>query len=508
MSRSRGKRYDDVPKLNVKKVFATIIAIVVVIMIIISFRNLLTPKQNLTKDVSTITTYFPVYENNKWGVIDNKGNIVVGLNYDEMVVVPDENKPIFICNYDIDYNNETYKTKILDENENQIFTEYDKIQALENKNNDGIWYDDNVLKYEKDGKYGLIDFEGKEIVKPEYDNIYSLEGIDHSIILEKNGKKGLLNSSTGEVVIDCNYIDIQSISENYENGYIVKNDENKYGIILPDKTVVLENKYDDIKKVTGNNYYVVNENGTLEIIDSSNKVILNKGFDTVENIQLDNFIITKNGKYGVINEKGEEILPAKFEDIKFSFSDYYIVKLNNKYGVVGKDQKNIIDYNYNSINYVTSGDFLVAEKENYKTDIIDRNFNVVLEDIIISELNTEIGYLRIRKDDDYKYYNFKFEEKTNKEILTTNTLFLINENGKYGYENKDGEKIVDCIYDDAKEQNSFGYCAVQKDGLWGALKSDGTVIVKPTRNLDNYLYIDFISEWNRYNDLTFKAYTK
>lgn len=508
MSRSRGKRYDDVPKLNVKKVFATIIAIVVFIMIIISFRNLLTPKQNLTKDVSTITTYFPVYENNKWGVIDNKGNIVVGLNYDEMVVVPDENKPIFICNYDIDYNNETYKTKILDENENQIFTEYDKIQALENKNNDGIWYDDNVLKYEKDGKYGLIDFEGKEIVKPEYDNIYSLEGIDHSIILEKNGKKGLLNSSTGEVVIDCNYIDIQSISENYENGYIVKNDENKYGIILPDKTVVLENKYDDIKKVTGNNYYVVNENGTLEIIDSSNKVILNKGFDTVENIQLDNFIITKNGKYGVINEKGEEILPAKFEDIKFSFSDYYIVKLNNKYGVVGKDQKNIIDYNYNSINYVTSGDFLVAEKENYKTDIIDRNFNVVLEDIIISELNTEIGYLRIRKDDDYKYYNFKFEEKTNKEILTTNTLFLINENGKYGYENKDGEKIVDCIYDDAKEQNSFGYCAVQKDGLWGALKSDGTVIVKPTRNLDNYLYIDFISEWNRYNDLTFKAYTK
>lgn len=508
MSRSRGKRYDDVPKLNVKKVFATIIAIVVVIMIIISFRNLLTPKQNLTKDVSTITTYFPVYENNRWGVIDNKGNIVVGLNYDEMVVVPDENKPIFICNYDIDYNNETYKTKILDENENQIFTEYDKIQALENKNNDGIWYDDNVLKYEKDGKYGLIDFEGKEIVKPEYDNIYSLEGIDHSIILEKNGKKGLLNSSTGEIVIDCNYIDIQSISENYENGYIVKNDENKYGIILPDKTVVLENKYDDIKKVTGNNYYVVNENGTLEIIDSSNKVILNKGFDTVENIQLDNFIITKNGKYGVINEKGEEILPAKFEDIKFSFSDYYIVKLNNKYGVVGKDQKNIIDYNYNSINYVTSGDFLVAEKENYKTDIIDRNFNVVLEDIIISELNTEIGYLRIRKDDDYKYYNFKFEEKTNKEILTTNTLFLIKENGKYGYENKDGEKIVDCIYDDAKEQNSFGYCAVQKDGLWGALKSDGTVIVKPTRNLDNYLYIDFISEWNRYNDLTFKAYTK
>ena len=87
-------------------------------------------------------------------------------------------------------------------------------------------------------------------------------------------------------------------------------------------------------------------------------------------------------------------------------------------------------------------------------------------------------------------------------------MFLVKENGKYGYENKDGERIVDCIYDDAKEQNSFGYCAVQKDGMWGSLKPDGTIATEPTRILDNYLYIDFISEWNRYNDLSFTAYTK
>ena len=132
----------------------------------------------------------------------------------------------------------------------------------------------------------------------------------------------------------------------------------------------------------------------------------------------------------------------------------------------------------------------------------------MLTDIIISELNTEIGYLRVRVNSEYKYYNFKFEEKTNKEILSTNTLFLVKENEKYGYENKNGERIVDCIYDDAKEQNEFGYCAVKKDGKWGALKSDGTVVVSPTRNLDEYLYIDFISDWNRYNDLRLNVYTK
>mgnify|MGYP003300892408 CR=1 FL=1 len=63
-------------------------------------------------------------------------------------------------------------------------------------------------------------------------------------------------------------------------------------------------------------------------------------------------------------------------------------------------------------------------------------------------------------------------------------------------------------YDDAKEQNEFGFCSVKKDGKWGSLKSDGTVVVEPTKDLENYLYVDFISEWNRYNDLRINVYTK
>ena len=70
MSRVRGRRYDNEPKLNIKKVIAFIIAIIVVIMVFISIKNLLT-KEKKNQDVSVKTTYFPIVENNKWGVIDN-----------------------------------------------------------------------------------------------------------------------------------------------------------------------------------------------------------------------------------------------------------------------------------------------------------------------------------------------------------------------------------------------------------------------------------------------------
>ena len=508
MSRSRGRRYDDDSrKLNMKKVLATIIVIIGIIMILSSIRKLFLG-ENKNKDVSTLKTYLSVIENNKWGVIDNKGNIIVDLNYDEMIVIPNKTQDVFICTYNVDYNNETYSTKVINENEEQILTEYNEITAIENTDGINVWYEDNILKFKKLGKYGLIDFEGKVVAEAEYDNIYALPGIKDTLIVEKDGKKGLINNKTSEIIINPEYVEIVSISDNHENGYIVKNELSKYGLIANDKTKILEEKYDDIKRVTGNGYYVVVENGKVEVVDKMGNVILNTAFDSIEEIQVDSFVIIKDGKYGVINKTGDVVIKPEYENLKFATVDSLIAQKDGKTGIIKNDGSIIIDFEYERIAYIEIADFFQAEKENFKTDIIDRKFQKVLTDIIISELNTEVGYLRIREEKDYKYYNFKFEEKTNKEILSTNTLFLIKENDKYGYENKNGERIVDCIYDDAKEQNEYGYCAVMKDGKWGSLKSDGTVIVSPSRNLEDYIYIDFVSEWNRYNDLRLNVYTK
>ncbi len=36
-------------------------------------------------------------------------------------------------------------------------------------------------------------------------------------------------------------------------------------------------------------------------------------------------------------------------------------------------------------------------------------------------------------NDEYKYYNFKFEEKDSSQVLTGNKLFLSKKDGKYGF---------------------------------------------------------------------------
>ena len=225
---SRGRRYDDTPKLNKKKVMATIIAIIVFMMFCISLKNLLIKEEKRTQEMSTVTTYMSIYNNGKWGVMNQKGETIVVPNYDEMIIIPDAEKDVFVCTYNIDYNNETYKTKVLNSEGSEILTEYENVEAMQNTDGLNIWYEKDVLKFTSNGKYGLIDFKGKQILPAEYDNISVLEGIEKSIVIEKNGKKGLVSSSTGEIIILPEYLEISALTDNYQDGYIVKKQKIEY----------------------------------------------------------------------------------------------------------------------------------------------------------------------------------------------------------------------------------------------------------------------------------------
>ncbi len=87
-----------------------------------------------------------------------------------------------------------------------------------------------LLKYIKNGKYGLINLTGKNF-SPEYDSINALNKIKNSLLTVKDGKYGLVDNS-GNSIIDNLYTEITALTNKYEDRfYIVKNEDGKYGII-------------------------------------------------------------------------------------------------------------------------------------------------------------------------------------------------------------------------------------------------------------------------------------
>lgn len=499
----RGRRYYDEPKLNIKKVIAVIIAVLVIVMFVFALKKLI--KDEKTSDGPISKAYFPVYTNGKWGVINNFGDVIIEPSYEEYIIIPNNEKDIFICTYEVNYDKNTYKTKVINSKGDETITGYELVQPIYNNDkSNNIFFEDDVLVVKNNNKYGLVDYSGKVLLNCEYESIDSIKEIENTLIIKKDGKVGI-SDNKGKIIIPTEYKEIKSLGDNYQNGYIVINSENKYGVIDFTGNKILENKYEDISQVYGNGMYVV-KNKEYKLIDKTEKTVLDN-FDSIKSINGENVIVSVDGKFGVKNIENEELISIDYQDLTYAFSNYYIAKKNGKYGLINTKGEEVLKFEYNNLSYREVASFFEAEKKNNSnTIVIDSNFEEKVQGYI-SEVNIDKGYFRIKIDNEYKYYNFKFEEKDSKELLTDNTMFLSKKDGKYGYVNKEGNVIVDYIYDDAREQNQYGFVAVKKDGLWGSIDKDGKVVVEPKYSLEANVYENFIGKWHISEDLNAYYYT-
>ncbi|MCI9063655.1 MAG: WG repeat-containing protein [Clostridia bacterium] len=499
---SKGKRYSNEGQLNYKKVFAVAIAIIVIIMFIVIIKKSLTKGKQVQE--AKVVDYYALYTDNAWGVVDSTGKKVIEPMYKEMIVVVNNSKDVFLCTYDVNEQTGEYKTKVVNKENKEIYTDYGKVEAIENYDKNGnVWYE-NVLKVEKDGKYGLIDLDGKEVLSIQYDSIEALKGIENSLIVKKDDSYGLVNTS-GVKIVDTEYKKITNFGDDYKKGYITINKDGKYGLTSYSGTQILENKYDKINKVYSENYFVIEKDGKQEVIDTNGKTILSKGYDKIKQVTSSGVVFTKGSKYGVMDYDGKVKIKAEYKDLKEINTDIFVAKTDKKYGIIDLEGKTKVAFDYNDIYYNSESGIYVAEDSNFNSSIMDKEFNTKLTGIL-AELNTDSGYMKIKVDDQYKYYNFKFEEKNVADIYTSNNIFVSKKDGKYGFVNKQGEVVVDYIYDDATELNTYGFAAVKKDNVWGAINSEGKVVIEPTYNLDANLVISFIGKWHLGQDINMNYY--
>lgn len=499
----KGRRYNGEQHLNYKKVLAVIIAFIVFIMSIIIIKNSLTKSKEInTKDR---INYYAFYKDEKWGILGSNGNIIIEPRFQEMPVVVNKTKDVFLCTYDINEQNDEYKTIVLNSKNEQIFTTFDKVEALENfDSSENVWFEQQVLKVEKNGLYGLIDLEGREVIEPKFDQIETIKGIENSLLVRKDNKVGLFNNN-GTGILEPIYNEIKPYGENYKDGYITINSENKYGLVNYSGETILENKYDKIFNCSSDKYFAIEEEKKQKLIDKSGNIILENNFDEIKQVVTSGVVYIKNSKYGLMNFNGEIIIDASYSELKEINNDIFLAKKENLYGLIDILNEQKLEFNYKNIGYNKKAGIYIADREGYQSDVLDSKFEIKITGII-SELNTENGFVKIKVNEEYKYYNFKFEEKLTKDIYETNTIFLSKDNGKYGYVDKKGNLIVEYKYDEATELNEYGFAAIKKDGLWGCINKQGNIVIEPCYNLNDNLKIDFIGKWHLGLDLNMNYY--
>lgn len=501
---SKGRRYDGEQKLNLKKVFAVLGTLLAIVLIIFGITQILKADKNKIASKNIELNYFTVYSNGNWGVINSSGDTVIQPAYAEMIVIPNKAKPVFICITDANYVDGTYKTKAVNEKNEQLFGNYDNVLAVENYDeNNKLWFEDNVLKVQKDGKFGLINLEGDEILPIEYDSITTIKGIKNSLIVKKDNKTGLVNND-GTVIVPAEYSNVIAISNDYKKGYVVKSQDGKFGVIKSDGQMALECKYDDIENIVDGNKYIVKENGTWKVVTEDGTSFLEGKVENAVDMNNGDVIVNNNGKYGVINIETDMKIPSEYESLAYMFEDKYIAKKDGKFGIINSNNETLVEFKYMNISYNKTTDYIKAQTDETSYEYMTRDLTVKLSATDETILN---GYIAISINGNIKYYNYKLEEKSNRDVYPTNTLFIKVENGLFGFVDKDGKTVVEAKYEDAREQNDYGYVAVKKDGKWGALDQYGKEVVAPTYVLQNNKVIDFIGKWHVCADTNANYYT-
>lgn len=293
MRNSRGRRYDSQPKLNYKKLFGVIIALIVIIMMITLIVKII-KNPGETKEVTKVS-YYSAYTHDKWVVINNKGEVVIDGNNKEMIIVPDSGKDVFIITYDVNEEDGTYKTKVVNAKNEEIFITFEKVEAIENYDTkQNIWYE-KALRIEQEGKYGLIDLDGNKILDCEYEEIDSLKGVKGNLLVKKDGKIGLVNDS-GQKIIDTIYTDVLALDEGYTNEYIIINEENKQGIITTSGKITIEPQYENIKYVNSSDYYVAKNGESIKLISIKGEEYLDGLYDDISEVKGDNIVVVKGRK--------------------------------------------------------------------------------------------------------------------------------------------------------------------------------------------------------------------
>lgn len=521
-----------------KKIRWIIIGIVAVIIIAISIMAIINEVQ-LHYKVEEISEYkyFTLEQNQKYGVIDRNGNIVIEAEYGA-VQIPNPSKAIFVCVKEYNENTKEYETVVYNEKKEVLLSNYKNVQAISIYTNvNSTPYEKSVLTYKENGKYGLINLEGKQITKPVYDEISSINYKEGTFLVKQNELEGIINMK-GKVIIKCEYESVTSDNYYSENGnkkqagFIVSKkteDGYRYGYANYRGTIILNPIYTQLERVTeiANEkgvYFIAFKNGQAGLL-KNNKEILNYEYEDIQYNVLGSIFVTKrNGKYGAVNQEGTTVLYPEYDNVytggmylnalkdkdififdlngnkietnkvsktKTENANYYItIDKNNKYKVVDSKDNIIIDKDYTYIEYLP-GDYFIVERDS-KSGIIDSNGKSVIELKYdsISRIN-ETDILQMEKDKNIALYNLNMKEIVSmdnaivKEVKDEKAYILLYSDTDFKYLDKNGNILTS---QNLFENNSL--FAKNINGKWGFVDKDGNLKVQ-----NDY---ELVTDFNKY----------
>ncbi len=519
------------PKKSKKNLILIILVILVIAGIVTGI--IISRKNKYNIELETITKsdvqFYVLQKDNKFGVIDKNGTIVIEPQYDN-IKIPNPTKDVFVCLVDED--NDIWKA--VDQNNEQKWTNYNSVDCISLRAITSLVpYEKSVLKYKQGNYYGIMDFEGNKITEPIYEEITTVDYKEGYLKVKKEGQYGVINikgvqildeeyddilfdgyydeetkyldagfilriktddgyrfgyaTTTGKIILNTTYNEVNRITEidDKMNLYFITSVNGKYGFIKNSKTV-LENDYREIRYDKTNNILVAQKDSNFGVFDLTGKNIIPIDYDTI--LIGGEYINAYKGEDIIIFNKNGQTITTEDSSKEQVSNDYSIViDKDNNYNIVDRNNRVLLGNSYTYLEYFKDDMFIVTD--NTKTGVIRANGQIVVP----------IEYSTIQKIDGASCLQAT--------VIENNETSIINSAGKIQNSMKMSTLIKEDNYikilsdSDVKyytlEGNETTYknlvpnnnvYAIKQNDKWGFADSQGNIVV-------NCEY-DFVTEQN------------
>lgn len=292
----------------------------------------------------------PVSKGGKCGYLDTEGRVVLPLEYDRAAsflgnfakVTKDKRSFIIdktgreVCDkiekleYGVDDIIEGYRAAIKDEKYGLLDETGKFILPCEF---DGLerWGITHLVKVEKDGKEGIYDLSGREIVKPDYDRINTphAEGVPVCITLKWYNNEGAI-STDGQIILDPNEFSSCDVDE--KGGVIiVRDNEGKCGLRRFDGSEITPCLFDHIRGFFADGTAIADIEGLDGLLDRNGEWVIPAEYEGFEEPSEGLIGAKKDGKWGFINAQNEWVIAPTYDRIYNGFKHGYAVAMNEDY---------------------------------------------------------------------------------------------------------------------------------------------------------------------------------
>ena len=455
--------------------------------------------------------YFVVKKADLYGVVDQKGNIVVDIKYNKYL---DRGPVLLLQHYSLtnwvvvakDDTDAGYSVYTFDVDA-PVIVKAEKGYGIVSPRNQSIVADfiyDSVEEHIPGSVYGLQKDEYKYLYADDklsvrYEEV--IPGPDNAyFVVRHNGLYGVM-SHDGKMLAECiyqTYLDrspaallnaesssewvavVKDASEEGSTVYTFKENEpvivvteTGYGIISPrNQSLVADYVYDSVVEYVPNSVYCL-QKGKDKYLYADDKLTVAYE-DVIPDVDNDYFLVKLDGLYGVLNQAGNAVVESKYTTYLNRGPALLLRSLSSaNCEVVVKDDSQV---GYSVYTFDVDDPIIVKAKDGYGI-ISPRNQSIVADFIYDSVQEFIPGSVYCLQKDSYRYLyaddrlSVKYDEVI---VGPGNAYFVVNQHDDYGVISHTGKMLAECIYATYLDRGPAVLLRRTSSAEWVVVVADGT----------------------------------